>query len=982
MDAERHQRAKSIFIEACDIATADRAGFLDHACASDPELRAEVELLLSEDDEFQSRGDDAPAVGESRHVASEDAASDPIPGFRVLERVGEGGMGVVYVAEQQQPVRRRVALKLIRPGLDAAPAVVARFESERQALAMMDHECIARVYEAGATSRGRPYFAMEYVAGLPVTQYCDAHRLTLRERLELFVTVCDAVQHAHQRGVIHRDLKPSNVLVVQQGQRALPKIIDFGIAKAIGRPLTDHTLVTLVGQPIGTPEYMSPEQTEPFAVDIDTRTDVYSLGVLLYELLVGARPFTRDETTGSFDALRRRIREEEPKAPSTRLGAGTPDAVSDRVAQRSADLATLTRDLRGDLDWVTLKALEKDRTRRYESPRDLAEDVRRHLRHLPVQAGPPSLRYRIGKLVRRNRVVFVAAAIVALAVTLGAVGTAVGFVRALRSEERALAEAETANVVAGFLESIFQRSDPRRTGGEEETARQILDRASRRIRAELADQPDAQARLMSAIGEVYLALGLMDEAEPLLSDALQLRRRESEPNPAALGAALSAVAELEIERGDYESAVGSLREAVRVLGPTEDGRLVARVEDQLGRALWFRGEYEEAEAQVRRALVSYESMDHAERADDVAQTQHTLAMILRERDDLAEAERLCVAALSALRSEYGEQDYRISGILYDLGLIYQEKGEFGRAETHLRQALEMDRDLLGDEHPDVSTGLYSLGTLLSNAGRPGDAEPILREVLARDIAARSPDHSFVALSMNNLAGALMAQGKLEEAEKYYRDALAIHEQVDPQHPETATTCSNLATLFARQGRYEEAEEYGLRALQIRERLGRDHAHFRVSQRQLASILHEQGKSADAEPLVREILAAERESTRGPKSPGLAAAMHLMVVVLRGVGKLEEAVPLARENLELHEAIYQRAHPRTRGARLILGRILLESDRATEAEALVREHLEASTDDAESQRVALALWAEVLQELGRFDEEARVREQLEAADEGE
>ena len=452
------------------------------------------------------------------------AAQAAVGPYRLLERIGEGGMGEVWLAEQLRPLRRQVALKIIKAGLDTAQ-VVARFEAERQALALMDHPAIAKVFEAGSTEQGRPYFAMEYVRGESLVVYCDRHKVTIEERLDLFVHLCEGVQHAHQKGIIHRDLKPSNLLVTMQDDHPVPKIIDFGIAKATSQPLTEQTLHTSLGGVIGTLEYMSPEQAEMGGIDVDTRTDVYALGVILYELLTGVLPVDRKRLISSgLEEVRRTIREIEPRRPSTRITEvqGTSEATA---RSRGTEPGRLVSMLRGDLDWITLKALEKDRTRRYATVSEFAADVRRHLNHDPVLASPPSATYRIAKFVRRNRLTVGAAVALVFILALFAVTMTVQAGRIARERDRANREAATAKQVSDFLIGLFKVSDPSEARGNALTAREILESGVANIEKDLAGQPEVQARMMGTMGAIYTGLGLYDRAERLLTKAVATDRR-------------------------------------------------------------------------------------------------------------------------------------------------------------------------------------------------------------------------------------------------------------------------------------------------------------------------------------------------------------------------------------------------------------------------------------------------------------------------
>ncbi|MHC5028081.1 MAG: serine/threonine protein kinase, partial [Planctomycetota bacterium] len=430
--------AETIFNEARSMRPAERAGYLKGACGNDADLRADVESLLQADEEAASFMANAPASSQDDATVQQAPREQPgqqIGRYKLLQSIGEGGFGSVWMAEQKEPVKRRVALKIIKLGMDTKQ-VIARFEAERQALAMMDHPHIAKVLDAGATETGRPYFVMEYIKGVPILEYCDTEKLDTTARLGLFTSVCNAIQHAHQKGIIHRDIKPSNVMVTMHDGVPVTKVIDFGIAKATNTELTQKTLFTEHRQMIGTPAYMSPEQAEMSGLDIDTRSDIYSLGVLLYELLTGTTPFaTESLMEAGFVEMMRIIREEEPHKPSTRLSS-LGETGTRTAEERRTDLNHLSSTLRGDLDWIVMKCLEKDRTRRYETANGLAADVKRHLQDEPVVAGPPSTRYRLMKFVKRNRAGVTAAALVAMTVLAGITSTTSGLIWALNERAR------------------------------------------------------------------------------------------------------------------------------------------------------------------------------------------------------------------------------------------------------------------------------------------------------------------------------------------------------------------------------------------------------------------------------------------------------------------------------------------------------------------------------------------------------------------
>jgi len=710
---------------------------------------------------------DAPDTNSSDRTLSTGGPGGPAAGqigpYRLRQQIGEGGMGEVWLAEQKTPIHRTVALKLIKAGMDTKN-VVARFESERQALALMDHPNIAQVYDAGSTPEGRPYFVMEYVPGLPITEYCDKHRLTMRERLELFEQVCDGVQHAHQKAIIHRDLKPSNILVVEQGDKPVPKIIDFGVAKAMSQRLTEKTFFTEMGVLVGTPEYMSPEQADLREQNIDTRTDVYSLGVILYELLAGALPFdAKTLRAAGLEAILRVIREVEPPKPSTKVRSlGESSAAT--AEKRREEPRSFARRLQGELDWITLKALEKDRARRYGTPNELAADIARYLRNEPVVAGPATAGYRIKKYAARHRVGFAVAACVVVLLIGFVIAQAVELHRIRLERDRANRERERANRISDFMTGMFRVSDPSEARGNTITAREILDKASAQIDTGLAQDPELQAQMMYTMGFVYGNLGLYKKKTLLVQRSMEIRER--------------------------------------VLGPQNPQTL--RSAEELAESLFREGRYDEAAKLIRQTLAAQRRV-LAPADPDIMDSQVTLGNVLDDSGHFEEAEKVDRDAIAEWSRVRGADDTKTLACRTNLAIVLNDEGRYADAETVDRATLADKRRVYGDDHPSTLLSMGNLATDLGMEGKFAEAESLQREGLAIQKRILGPEHPRTLSSMNNLADTLIKEGKYDEAEPLLLQAREIQRRViGPQNPDTAVTTYSLACLATHRGRNEEA----------------------------------------------------------------------------------------------------------------------------------------------------------------------------------
>lgn len=738
-----------------------------------------------------------------------------VPGYELRERIGAGGMGEVWSAEQREGIRRPVAVKLIRAGM-GTDQLLARFNAERQALALMDHPCIARVFDAGTSADDRPFFVMELIRGVPINEFCDRHRLDLTQRLELFLKVCDGVQHAHQRAIIHRDLKPSNILVTRQDDAPVPKVIDFGLAKALGHRLTDETVYTRHGEVVGTLEYMSPEQADPRGEDVDTRTDVYSLGMVLYVLLVGALPFDRNALrAGGLAGLQRLITSEDPPRPSTRVSQ-LGDA-SDRAAEhRRTTPDTLSGTLRGDLDWIVMKALEKSPDRRYPSVDALAADVRRYLSDLPVEARPPSTAYRIRKFVRRHTLEVVAAAAILVALMVGVVVATVGLVRARAAEREATRQAETATRVTEFLVDLFEVSDPTVALGETITARELLERGAERIDG-LADEPVIRGHLEGTLGRVYNNLGLYDEATEQLETAVAtLRGAEGAQARASLASALHNLGVAYDLQGRYGEAERVFREELELAegGREPDELQLARALNSLGIVLWNQGRDADAEEVLQRALAVRRRV-FGEGSDEVAKTLFNLGTIAHGQGELERAERHLARALAIERTIKPPDHPDLAASLNNLGSLYKDLGRVDDARRSTEEALAIWEKVLGEDHPDVGIAVHNLGNLEREAG---DLDKALeRYARARAIwsASLGPDHMYLGINDAQEAAARAARGEARAAEQLYERALATLERaVGPDHPSVAEVLVAYAELLDQTDRSVEADELRARAERI------------------------------------------------------------------------------------------------------------------------------------------------------------------------
>jgi serine/threonine protein kinase len=994
-------RIDSLFHEARALRGDERERFLAAACGDDSALRSRLEALLRSDamtGDFL--GDQASPVGGETLVPQDatrpnptavspptEAAGTRIGQYKLLEEIGEGGFGSVFMAEQERPVRRLVALKIIKLGMDTRE-VVARFEQERQALAWMDHPNIAKVFDAGATETGRPYFVMELCRGDPITEYCDKNKLSIDQRLELFVQVCQAVQHAHQKGIIHRDIKPSNVLVTTVDGRPQAKVIDFGIAKAIEGKLTDRTLFTEGWQLIGTPQYMSPEQAGG-SLDIDTRTDIYSLGVLLYELLTGTTPFDpKSLRAAAIAEMQRIIREVDPPAPSTQIGTNT-ETIASVAAQRQIEPKRLGKIVRGELDWIVMKSLDKDRRRRYETAVNFGSDIQNYMSGAPVVAAPATFAYRFGKLVTRNKGPVAAGMAVAMALLIGVIAFAWQAKIAIRQRDRALAaesqatqRASELKAVADFQSSMLGGIDATDAGvalmidirtkfnsslanssvpedqrlaqmaafsqqlvrvNATDTAIDVIDQnilkpAVSAIDKKFKDQPLVAAALCQSIADVYRTLGRLDAATPLQERALDTRTRVLGPNHLETIDSQWKAGRLLRSHGKLPEAAAMLQQAVdrRRALPMADDVDSLDAENELGEVLREQGKLAEAEVYLRSA------MDKGRRVlgpDDPDELNFIacLASLLDVAGKRTEAEVLLKKDLEASRRVKGEDSPDTITMISNYGSLLIRLDRADEGTRYLQDVLARQRRVRGNDHPETISAMASLGEAMEAQGQLEQAASIYREALQDSRRVLGDDHPLALRSMNDLSDVLRKQGKLSEAEPLARESMDRYRKVfGDANRETLAAINVYGYVLIEQGRSAEAEPYWREAFEKGKKLfGEDHPDVVIWEGNLGALLLSEHKLAEAEPYLREALAVSRRVSGNDFSVTLLTA-HSLAGLLRDRQQYAEAEPLFREIVDSHKRLLGTGNTQTVTSMLQLAGLLRMEGKISEAETVGHE----------------------------------------------
>ena len=943
-ESDRFQAAADLFLEAMQLQRDQVETFLDDRCRGNPDLRAEVAALIAASDRpsaFASLARGLKSIHRNLHesphdpsesptidivsspsLLSEERAGESIGNYTLIRKLGEGGFGTVWVAQQHRPVQRQVALKIIKVGMDTA-RIVARFEQERQSLAMMDHPNIAKVFDAGATSSGRPYFVMELCNGEQITRYCDTNSLSIQQRLELFAQVCTAVQHAHTKGIIHRDIKPSNVLVSTQDGKPHAHVIDFGVAKATTARLAEKQVFTEQRQMIGTPEYMSPEQAEG-SMDIDTRTDVYSLGVVLYELLTGSTPFSSSELrSAAYAEIQRIIREVDPPKPSTKISQSV-DSIANVAARRKTEPRRLGTIIKGELDWIVMKAMEKDRSRRYETPSLLASDILGYLKGAPIAAAPPSASYLASKFVRRHKGTVAAVSAVGLALVAGVIAfawqasvTSEQRDRALAAEAQSKLRADELQKVSDFQGQMLAQVDPAAAGlrlTRDVKAQFEASIAKSQLSAqERETQAQAFAEYWSRVNATDAALELIHSA--ILQPATDEIGKRFASQPALDAKLRRAISERYFDLGRYQEAVAQQDLAIETLRKVsgDEHRDTFNAIALKAKILQAQGMLAESET-LLRGVVEREAALWGRQDRDTLSAIGVLGETLSLADRLAEAEPLIREALEGHRKVRGDDDEFTIAMMSNLALLLRKQGKLAEAEPLQAEAVERRRRTVGEEHPQTLTAMNNLGDQYFIAGRLKEAKEIFQKTYDTTLRVSGAAHPDTLRTLGNLAATLSRMGDNEGAIALQRGGLEQSRRIlGPDHPSSIKMLANLAVSLVSIGNFTEAEPICRETLDRSLRVnGLHHSSTLIAYNVMGFVLQRQDRAAEAEQFLRAALEASA-ATLGEDHPDRLIFLINYSTLAKSLGKLDEAEQYLAEACERTSRVLGLDHPTTRAS---------------------------------------------------------------------